>query len=112
LPRLHVFWHGVRRFGAIFLLAGLAIVAVEYGSAFGAIHVYGSVWAAIVVGSIFARVGDGITFHRSRPGFWRSSLDIAREQLAGSERMVVGRAGNEHQARQSMRRRMPPWFQR
>jgi hypothetical protein len=71
-----------RWFGAIFLLAGLAVVAAGIGDLLGIVHANGSVWVAFVVGGLFALVGYGITFYRSRQEFdltrrgWRQEQGV------------------------------------
>ncbi len=71
-----------RWFGAVFLLAGLAAVVAGICDVLGVIHGEGSVWVAFVVGALFALVGYGLTFYRSRLEFdltlsrWRQEQGV------------------------------------
>jgi hypothetical protein len=59
----------VRLFGGIFLLLGLAAVAMGIAGVLGTIHVEGNVAVAFVVGGIFALTGYSIAFYRSQLEF-------------------------------------------
>jgi hypothetical protein len=71
-----------RWFGAIFLVAGIASVAVGVSDVLGMVHGEGTVGAVFLVGGSFALVGYGLTFYRSRLEFdltlrrWRQEQGV------------------------------------
>jgi len=71
-----------RWLGALFLLAGIAIVAAGCGEILGSVHAEGSISVPFIAGGLFALVGYGITFYRSRLEFdltlrrWRQEQGV------------------------------------